>query len=212
MERVLSKVFMWLFIGLAITFGVAYTVSTNEVLLLELFAGGKYLILCLAEIGVAIFLGVRIRKMSKMTATICYLLYSILTGLTLSSIFIVYSLTSIVYVFAIAAILFLLFGLFGYFTKLDLSKWGTYLLMGLLSLLLSYIVSLFVGNETFNLAQAAIGIVIFLGFTSYDIHVIKRNLYGIDDEDKQAVYGAFQLYLDFINIFIDLLRLFGKRD
>ena len=68
------------------------------------------------------------------------------------------------------------------------------------------------GNETFNLAQAAIGIVIFLGFTSYDIHVIKRNLYGIDDEDKQAVYGAFQLYLDFINIFIDLLRLFGKRD
>ncbi len=212
MERVLSKVFMWLFIGLAITFGVAYTVSTNEVLLLELFAGGKYLILCLAEIGVAIFLGVRIRKMSKMTATICYLLYSILTGLTLSSIFIVYSLTSIVYVFAIAAILFLLFGLFGYFTKLDLSKWGTYLLMGLLALLLSYIVSLFVGNETFNLAQAAIGIVIFLGFTSYDIHVIKRNLYGIDDEDKQAVYGAFQLYLDFINIFIDLLRLFGKRD
>lgn len=210
MNQVLSKVFMWLFVGLALTFGVAYVVSNNDTMLYNIFSTGMHWILFIVELVVVIVLSVRIRKMSTMTATILYLLYSGLTGLTFSSIFVLYELTSIIYVFAIAAVLFLLFGLIGYFTKLDLSKLGTYLFMGLIGLLLAYIVNIFIGSEAFDLGLAAIGIIIFLGFIAYDIHVIKRNLYGIENDDNLAIYGAFQLYIDFINIFIDLLRLFGK--
>ena len=131
MDKVFSKVFMWLFIGLALTFGVAYTVSTNEAMVYNLFGDGKYLFVWIAELLVVIVLSLRIRKMSSMTATILYLLYSGLTGLTLSSIFIIYAITSIIWVFAITAGLLLIFGLVGYFTNLDLTKIGTFLIMGL---------------------------------------------------------------------------------
>lgn len=210
MDKVFSKVFMWLFIGLALTFGVAYTVSSNEVMVYNLFSDSKYLFVIIAEFVVAIILSARIHKMSSMTATILYLLYSGLTGLTLSSIFIVYTITSIVWVFAIAAGLFLIFGLIGYFTKLDLTKIGTFLLMGLLGILIAYLVNAFIGSESVDIALAIISIIVFLGFIAYDLQIIKRNIYTIEDEDNRAIYGAFQLYLDFINVFLKLLRLFGN--
>ena len=210
MNQVLSKVFIWLFVGLALTFGVAYVVSNNDTMLYNLFDSGMHWFLLIAELVVVIVLSVRIRKMSTMTATVLYLLYSGLPGLTFSSIFVVYELTSIIYVFAIAAVLFLLFGLIGYYTKIDLSKFSTFLLMGLIGLILAYIVNIFIGSETFDLGLAVVGIILFLGFIAYDIQGIKRNWYGIENDGNLAIYGAFQLYIDFINIFIDLLRLFGK--
>ena len=203
MNKVLSKVFMWLFVGLALTFGVAYVVSNNETMLYNIFDNGIHWLLVIVELVVVIVFSTRIRKMSSMTATTLYLLYSGLTGLTFSSIFVVYELTSIIYVFAITAILFLLFGLAGYFTKLDLSKISTFLLMGLIGLFLAYVLNMFIGSAAFNIGLTIIGIIIFLAFIAYDIQGIKRNWYGIDNEDNLAIYGAFQLYIDFINVFID---------
>jgi len=138
------------------------------------------------------------------------LLYSGLTGLTLSSIFIIYAITSIIWVFAITAGLLLIFGLVGYFTNLDLTKIGTFLIMGLLGVLLAYLVNVFIGSESLDMGLSVISIIIFLGFIAYDMQVIKRNIYTIEDENNRAIYGAFQLYLDFINIFLDLLKLFGN--
>ena len=94
--------------------------------------------------------------------------------------------------------------------ELDLSKFSTFLFMGLIGLLLAYVLGMFIDNSTFDFVLAAVGIVLFLGFTAYDMQAIKRNWYGIASEDNQAIFGALQLYIDFINIIIDLLRIFGK--
>jgi FtsH-binding integral membrane protein len=203
---------MWLFIGLALTFGVAYTVSGNQTMVENLFSDGKFMIIWIVEFIVIIVLCARINKMSFMTAVILFLLYSFLTGLTLSSIFIIYDISSILMVFAITAGILLVFGLIGYFTKLDLTKIGTFLIMGIIAIIIGYLVNMFVGSETFDIWLTIISIIIFIGFIAYDVQVIKKRMVDIEDENKLAIYGAFQLYLDFINIFLDLLRLFGNRD
>lgn len=210
MNNVMSKVFLWLFLGLALTFGVGYYVSTNSTMLYNIFSDGKHLLFAIIEIVIAIFLSVRINKMSSMIAGICYLLYAGFSGLTFSSIFVIYEITSIMYVFGIAAVLFLIFGIIGACTKLDLSKISTFLFMGLIGLLLAYVAGIFIDNSNFDFMLAVVGIVLFLGFTAYDIQGIKKNWYGITSEDNQAIFGALQLYIDFINIIIDLLRIFGK--
>ena len=210
MNQIFSKIFIWMFIGLALTFGVAYYVSMNENMLYNIFSKGMYWILLIAEFGTVIFLTARIRKMQPTTAKFCFLLYSFLTGLTFSAIFVVYELTSIIYVFGLTSVVFLIFGLVGYYTKLDLTKLSTYLFMGLIAIILVGIINMFVGNETLNLGLCILGIVIFVGYTAYDIQVIKRGMLGIPDEDNLAIYGALQLYLDFINLFIRLLELFGR--
>ena len=210
MNNVMSKVFLWLFLGLALTFGVGYYVSTNSTMLYNIFSDGKHLLFAIIEIVIAIFLSARINKMSSMTAGICYLLYAGFSGLTFSSIFVVYEITSIMFVFGIAAVLFLIFGLIGAFTKIDLSKFSTFLFMALIGLLLAYVVGIFIDSSEFNFALAAFGVILFLGFTAYDIQGIKKNWYGINGEDNQAIFGAFNLYIDFINIIVDLLRIFGR--
>ena len=156
------KVFLWMFIGLAITFGVAYYVSTNENMVFNLFAGQRYLIFWIIELVVVLVLSVKIRSLNPLTAKILFIAYSGLTGLTLSSIFILYDIMSIVYVFAITAGLFLIFGLIGYFTKMDLSRLGTYLIMALLGIIIASIINIFVDSETFDLGLCIVGIVLFL--------------------------------------------------
>ncbi len=210
MNKVLSKVFLWLFVGLALTFGVGYYVSTNETMLYNIFSDGKFLIFAIVEIVLAIILAARIHKLSTMSATIIYLLYTGFSGLTFSSIFVVYEITSIIFVFGITAVVCLLFGLIGYFTKIDLSKFGTFLFMAVFGLILAYVANIFIGSAEFDFVLTAIGIVIFLAYTAYDIQAIKRNLYGVEDEDNQAIIGALNLYIDFINVFIYLLKLFGN--
>ena len=208
-NKIFSKVFMWMFIGLAITFGTGYYVSVNPNMLFNVF-GSYYWILIIAEIVVVIWLSARIRKMKPMTAKILFCLYSFLTGLTFSSIFVVYQVTSIVYVFGITSIIFLIFALIGYFTKIDLTKLGTYLFMALLGVIICSIINIFVKSSVFDLGLTIICLIIFIAYIAYDIQIIKRNLYMITEEDNLAIYGALQLYLDFINIFLRLLQLFGK--
>lgn len=209
-NKLFSKVFMWMFIGLAVTFGVGYYVSLNENMLYNVFAK-YYIFFAIAELAVVIFLSARIRKIQPMTAKILFIAYSFLTGLTFSSIFVIYNMMSIMYVFGITALVFLMFALIGYFTKIDLSKLGIYLLMALIGIIICTIINMFVGSEKFDLGITIIGLIIFIIFVAYDIQVIKRNLYLIENEDNLAIYGALQLYLDFINIFLKLLRLFGSR-
>ncbi|MBO5138407.1 MAG: Bax inhibitor-1/YccA family protein [Bacilli bacterium] len=202
------KVFTWLFIGLLITFITGYSLSLNPNLLYG-FSGMTAVILIIAEVAIALFFSFRLQKMSKNTAIVCYGLYSIITGITLSGIFIIYKLTSIIYIFLIAAALFLVFAIIGKTTKLDLSKLGTYLFMILFAVIVLSVVNIFLGLETMELIICIISIVVFLGYIAYDMQKV-RSLVSVVGEDKAAIFGAFQLYLDFINLFIDLLRLLGK--
>lgn len=208
-NKIFSKIFFWMFIGLAITFGIGYYISINENMLYNVFSK-YYILLIIAELVVVIWLSARIRKMKPSTAKLLFCAYSFLTGLTFSSIFVVYKMTSIVMVFGISALVFLIFALIGYYTKLDLTKIGTYLFMILIGVIISSLINLFIGSETFDLTLTIICLIVFIVYVAYDIHIIKRNLYAITEEDNLAIYGALQLYLDFINIFLRLLQLFGK--
>ena len=208
-NKIFSKIFFWMFIGLAITFGIGYYVSINENMLYNVFSK-YYILLIIAELVVVIWLSARIRKMKPTTAKLLFCAYSFLTGLTFSSIFVVYKMTSIVMVFGITSLVFLIFALIGYYTKLDLTKIGTYLFMILLGVIICSLINMFVGSETFDLALTIICLIVFIVYVAYDIHIIKRNLYAIEEEDNLAIYGALQLYLDFINIFLRLLQLFGR--
>ncbi len=208
-NKIYPKTFMYLFIGLLITFLTGYYVQNNQDMLEFIFTGSTYIFLVILELGVAIFLSARITKMSPVTAKTCYLLYSFLSGLSFSSVFVIYKLESILMVFLVAAALFLIFALIGYYTKMDLSKIGTYLLMILLGVIICSVINIFIGNNTFDIIVTCISIVVFLGYIAYDIQQVKR-LEGMIDDENLAVISAFQLYLDFINIIYDLLRLFGN--
>ena len=204
-----SKMFMWMFIGLLITFLVGYYVSTNENMIYNIFATKFYWVIYIAEIVTVIVLSARILKMSKNGAIFGFLLYSFLSGLTFSSIFLTFKMSSIIFIFLITALVFLIFALIGYFTKINLTKLGTILFMGLIGILIASIINIFVQSQTFDLILVIIGIIVFIGYIAYDINKVKR-LEGQIDEDKLSIIGALELYLDFINLFIRLLQLFGK--
>ena len=210
-KQIMSKTFLWMFVGLLITFLTGYVVSHNEVMIVNIFKNSTYLILCIVELVLVIALSAKVRTMSKNTARILFILYSFVSGLTFSSIFIVYGLTSIMFVFLLASIVFLVFGLIGYFTKLDLTKLGTYLLMALFAIIVCFIINLFANNNTFDIVITIISLLIFIGFTAYDVQKIKRLAEEeLIPEDNLSIIGALNLYLDYINIFLDLLRLFGN--
>lgn len=208
-NNIYSNMFMWLFLGLLVTFGTGIYTATNEAALNAIFGKNICWILILIELGVAIYLSARITKMEPTTAKVLYLLYTFISGLTFSSIFIVYKLTSILLVFGVTSMLFFIFALIGRYSKLDLTKIGTYLLMILIGVVLCSVINIFIGNTTLDIVLCIISIVVFLGFIAYDIQKVKR-LEGMINDENLAILGAFELYLDFINVFIDLLRLFGN--
>lgn len=209
LREVYSKMFGWMFVGLLVTFLTGYVVSNSYDILL-LVAQVPFIVYAIIEIGLVIFFSLKIRTMSSTTAKICFLLYSFVTGLTFSFLFLVYELYSMIYVFGITALLFGIFALIGHFTNIDLSKFSTFLFMGLLAIVICSLINMFIGNETFDLILTIIGIVIFLGYTAYDIQKVKYNL-DTFPQDNLAIFGALELYLDFINLFLKLLSLFGKR-
>lgn len=210
-EKIMPKVFLWMCIGLAVTFVTGSVIANNPSAVIEIFKGGNVFILAIVEIALVIFLSARISKMSATTAKLMFILYSFVTGLTFSSIFIVYEISSIIYVFLATSIIMLLFAFLGYTTKLDLTKLGTYLFMAIIGVLVMMIINLFVGSESFSIGIAVLSVVIFVGYIAYDVQKIKYLFEtNVIPEENLAIYGALQLYLDFINIFIDLLRIFGR--
>jgi len=208
-NKLISNVFLWMFVGLLVTFLTGYFISTNERMLLSVFSTGAYIIFAIVELILVIVLSARIRKLKPTTCKVMFLLYSFVSGLTFSSIFITYKMVSIIYVFLIAALLFAVFALIGYKTKVDLTKFGTYLFMGLLATIIVSIINIFVANQMLDLIISVVIILIFIGVTAYDIQKIKNMSNSSIPEENLAIYGALELYLDFINIFLNLLRLFG---
>lgn len=207
-KKTLPQVFGWMFVGLMVTFISAYIVSINTNMLENIYSGSLYWIFVIVELGLAIWLSARIHKMSDTTATILYLIYTFITGLTLSFIFVAYEMSSIIVIFLVTSILFGIFALIGKYTNIDLTKFGTYLFMGLIGLIILSIINIFLANGTIDMIASIVGIIIFLGYTAYDVQKMMK-LDGMLEERNYAIIGAFSLYLDFINIFLDLLQLFG---
>ena len=190
--------------GIASNPGIAYAIVTNRLL----FWG-----LVIAEFGLVIGISGAINKLSAVTATLLFVLYSIVNGATLSVIFMAYTMSSIASVFFITAGLFGVMAFIGYTTKTDLTSIGKILFMALIGIILATIVNLFVGSSMLNMIVSYIGVVIFTGLTAYDSQKIKNMLYNADSMDegmqKIALLGSLTLYLDFINLFLMLLRIFG---
>lgn len=205
-----ANVFGWLFVGLLLTFTSGYLVSTDANLIRMFYNSTSLLVLAIVQIGLCIFLSARIEKMKPTVTKIIYILYTILSGVTFGSIFLVFKMSSIIMVFLVTAIVFGTFAIIGKTTKLDLSKLGIYLFMGLLAIIVLEIINLFLLNNTLDMILCVVGIVIFIGYTAYDMQQLDRlSSYGINEENL-AIYGALDLYLDFINLFIRLLQIFGR--
>ncbi len=210
-NKILPKVFGWMFIGLLITFFTGYYVSLHPETMLKLFGSWAFIIVIVAELALVIFLSARITKMKPATAIISFIIYSAVSGLTFSTIFVTYDLGSIMYVFLLAAAIFAVFAFIGATTKTDFTKIGPYLLIGLIAIIICGIINIFINNSTFDLIISVVAIGIFVFYTAYDVQqIIKLNQLSIIPEDNMAIYGALELYLDFINLFLRLLQLFGR--
>jgi len=173
MNRLIPKTFLWMFVGLMVTFITGYIISINETML-ESVLGSMYWVIVIIELALVFFLSLRVHKMSPTTAKFSFILYSFFSGLTFSVVFALFEISSVMSVFLISAALFAAFGLIGYFTKLDLTKLGTYLLMALIGTLICVIVNMFTQNSTLDLVISIVLILIFVGFTAYDIQKIKK--------------------------------------
>ncbi len=210
MSKVFSKIFGWMFIGLLVTFGMALYVSTQENMLYNIFETGSYWFIILIELALVYILSAKAPKMNFFTAATMFIIYSLVSGLTFSIIFVMFEINSIILIFGITALIFALFALIGATTNIDLSKISTILLMGLIGLIVATLINLILQNAFFDIVLNWIGIIIFVVFIAYDIQKIKRMIPYIQNQESVAIVGALQLYLDFVNIFIRLLSLFGK--
>lgn len=210
-----TRAFVWMTLGLAIT-GLTSLFIADSNLIEVLFSSGSFWMLVIAELAVVWFLSSRIMKLSMPVATAAFAVYSLLNGVMLSPIFLVYTGESIASTFFITAATFGTMAVFGYTTKRDLSSWGSYLMMGLIGLIIASVVNIFLGSSLLMWAVSYLGVLIFVGLTAYDTQQIKAmiaNSVGDEEQTKKvALLGALHLYLDFINLFIYLLRLFGRRD
>ena len=213
MSKFFSGVYLWMFIGLLVSGIVAYYTAITPSMINFIYK--SYALIIIAEFVVVIAFSALRRKVSPLVAKILFLTYAALSGLTLSSIFLVYKIGSIGMVFLSSAIMFGLLALYGYTTKTDLTSFGKLLLFGLLAVIIMSIINIFVGNGTFGIIISIVSVVIFLGLTAWDMQKLKSiyNYYSSDENElaKFTIYGALDLYLDFINIFLQLLSLFGKR-
>ena len=213
----MRKVYNWMALALVVTGLTAYYVANSQTLL-EAIVGNSILFygLIIAELGLVWYLSARIMKISFATAGIMFTIYSILNGITMSFIFLVYTSSSIATVFFITAGMFAAMSLVGYFTKADLTGFGKFLLMALIGLIIATVVNMFLKSGTMSLIISYIGVLIFVGLTAYDTQKIKNMLmlhgHEVNDEtQKLALMGSLSLYLDFINLFLYLLRIFGGR-
>ena len=214
----MRKVYVWMTMALVITGITAYGVASSPGLMITLFQNSAIIWgLIIAEFALVVAISAAIKKLSLTTATFLFILYSVINGATLSLIFAIYTRTSIAQVFFITAGTFGVMSLYGYFTKKDLTSIGKLLLMALIGLIIATLVNAFlVKSSGFDLILSYIGVLIFVGLTAWDTQKIKRMLAMQSDmgegAQKIALLGALSLYLDFINLFLYLLRIFGNRN
>jgi hypothetical protein len=210
----LQKVYFWMFFGLVVSAVAAFIVASSETLINLIFANSWiFITLIIIELGFVFVLSLFIKKISPTTARILFIIYAILNGLTLSVILLVYTLGSIFFAFIISAIMFLLLALFGLFTKRDLSSLGTIMFVGLIAIIIALIVNIFLKNSVLDLVITILAIIIFSGLIMYDHQKLKKMSSQIRNKQilsKFAIIGALSLYLDFINLFLNILRLIGR--
>ena len=214
-NKMVRNVYLWMTAALAITGLVAYYVAGSQAILSALFSNGwTIFVLFFAEIGLVIGLSAAINKISALTATLMFALYSVLNGVTLSSIFLVYEIGSIATTFFVAAGTFGAMAIYGSVTKKDLTKVGNLCMMAVIGLIIATVVNLLIRSTMADMIISGVGVLVFVGLTAYDAQKIKNMLYGAEESEmtnKIAVLGALSLYLDFINLFLYLLRFFGRR-
>jgi uncharacterized protein len=216
-QRYIVKVYTWMCAAMVVTGAVAFYTASNDAVSNVINASPWIFIVLLILQFVAVGVLVRlINKMNAVVATVIFFLYSVLFGITLSFIFKVYTSESIASTFFITAGTFGVMSLWGFFTKTDLTRWGNILFMGVIGLAIAYLVNQFLLQSTMLYwITTCVGVLIFVGLTAYDTQKIKNaNIIGnegSDDDHKESIIGALILYLDFINLFLYMLRIFGRR-
>ena len=209
------KVYNYMGSALLLSGIVAYAVANTPALMQLIFGTPLMWVVMLAPLGMVFFLSARIEKMSVTTAQTTFWIFAALMGASLASIFVIYTQTSIVRVFMITAVTFGAMSLWGYTTKKDLSGLGSFCMMGLIGIIVASLVNLFIQSSMMHWVISVIGVLVFTGLTAYDTQKIKE-MYLVSDGQvvmgKKAIMGALRLYLDFINLFIMLLHLFGNRE
>jgi FtsH-binding integral membrane protein len=212
----MTKVYGWMAAALLLTAGTSLMVAGSETALETIFGNRLvFYALLLGEIGLVVYISARIQAMTSTTAVFLFMLYAILNGVTMAAIFIAYTSSSIASTFAVTALTFGLMSLYGYITKTDLSRFGNLLLMALVGIVIASVVNIFLHNSTLQLIISGVGVLLFTALTAYDTQKIKTQAleFGSEGETgaKVALLGALTLYLDFINLFLFLLRFVGNR-
>ena len=212
----LKNVYAWMALALGVTGVAAMYVSNNQTILSFMFEHfGLVMGLLIAELLLAVVFTALFNRLSFNVASILFGLYALLTGVSISPIFLLYTQESIALTFFVTAGTFGAMSLFGYFTKKDLSPWGRYLMMGLFGIIIASVVNLFMRSSRLEWITTYVGVVVFVLLTAYDTQKIKNLLVERDELNegslKLALLGSFMLYLDFINLFLKLLKAFGKR-
>ena len=215
----IRSVYNWMAIGLGLTGFVAFYVSNSETLL-KLIFGNQFIFfgLIICELVLVFTISARVHKMQASTATSLFVLYAALNGATLSAIFLIYTRSSITSTFFICAATFISSSIYGMVTKRDLTSMGQFMFMGLIGIVIASVVNLFVRSSGMSLVVSYIGVVVFVGLTAYDTQKLRTMALsqpeGLDSGTvrKGAILGALTLYLDFINLFLMLLRILGNRD
>ena len=213
----MRKVYVWMTLALVITGATAYGVATSPGIQMALFSNQLlFWGLIIAEFALVIGISAAINRLSLTTATLMFILYSVINGAMLSSIFLIYTMSSIASVFFITAGTFGVMALIGYTTKKDLTSMGKILFMALIGIIIATVVNIFLKSSGLQMIVSYIGVLIFVGLTAYDSQKIKNMLQMAPDaseaSQKLALLGALTLYLDFVNLFIYLLRIFGRRE
>ena len=214
----MNKVYGTMSVGMALTFLAAWAVGNNATMMNALFTGFTRYIVMFAPLIMVFAFGAVLNRLSAAAAQLFFYAFAAVMGVSISYIFVIFTDFSIAQVFLITAISFAGLSLWGYTTKKDISGWGSFLIMGLIGLIVASIVNIFLGSPAIMFAISVIGVLIFAGLTAYDTQDIKNDYLahaqGGDSEwlGKSAIMGALRLYLDFINMFMMLLSLFGQRE
>lgn len=213
----MARVYAWMTIGLLITALAGLVVAGSKDLQKAFLNSGTLIVMLLVQVAIAFGFGLVQRKLPAVVSAVLFLLYSAITGVTLGAlVLLVYQPSAIVSAFCVTAGMFGTMSVYGYVTKRDLTSWGTFLFMGLIGIILASIVSMFFGGPSpmMHFVICIVGVIVFTGLTAYDTQKIKQSYAvgaaGSDLHSKAAVNGAFDLYLDFINLFIYILQLFGR--
>lgn len=216
-SSLMRSVYTWMTLALAIT-GLTAMYMAKSLTVLNMMMQNSMMFwgILIAEVVLVMYMSARIHKISFTTATLLFITYSVLNGMTLSILFLIYTMSSIATTFFVTAGTFGVMAIFGYVTKKDLTRIGNLCLMGVIGLIIASVVNMFLHNSMMDMFISYIGVLIFVGLTAYDAQKIKHLLSGDDIEvnestQKIALLGALTLYLDFINLFIYLLRILGDR-